>query len=194
MFVLFDEKKLSKGDSKALFQNIQSMEIDPLGRMWLLDVGRRNFLLDQKQWVDGQPQLILFHVDQPSNILHVHKFDPAVFSPNASFANDIVVDVRREIAYMSDTWANGGLVAYSLHDDKARRFDHSSLGGTKTGIVFREGVLEAEAPSDGIALDPSGTYLYYCSISRPQLYVLDARLLRDFSMSDAIVGSSVRQV
>jgi hypothetical protein len=45
----------------------------------------------------------------------------------SSWANDIVVDETRGFAYISDTWADGGIVVYDFNRNRARRFDHSSL-------------------------------------------------------------------
>jgi hypothetical protein len=177
-----------------LFMNIQSMEIDPLGRMWVLDVARMNFLEAPQYWVDGTPTLVLLDVAK-GRVLDQFAFDPSVLSPNASFANDIVVDWRNDIAYISDTWGDGGLVVVDLRQRVARRFDHVSChGNPKCVMDFPEGKLPAASPSDGIALTRDATQLYYCSISTTDLWTLDATVLRDFSQPLSAVAATVTRV
>jgi sugar lactone lactonase YvrE len=177
-----------------LFMNVQSMEIDPLGRMWVLDVGRLNFLEDPQFWIDGTPSLILLDIAK-GHVLDQFAFDPSVLSPNASFANDLVVDWRNDIAYISDTWGDGGLVVVDLRQRVARRFDHPSLQGDPNCVMnFPEGKLHATSPSDGIAMTRDGKQLYYCSISTTDLWTLDATVLRDFSQPLSAVAATVTHV
>jgi sugar lactone lactonase YvrE len=181
-------------NQSPLFMNVQSMEIDPLGRMWVLDVARMNFLEDPQYWVDGTPTLVLLDAAK-GRVLDQFVFDASVLSPNASFANDIVVDWRNDIAYISDTWGDGGLVVVDLRQRLARRFDHASCHGDPQCVMqFPEGPLHAAAPSDGIALTPDGSQLFYCSISTTDLWTLDATVLRDFTQPISAVAATVTRV
>lgn len=178
----------------ALFFNVQSMEIDPVGRVWVLDVGRQNFLdADPSTLVNRAPALLVFNFAN-GRLLDQYSFPDAVLPANASFANDIVVDWRNDVAFISDTWGQGGLVVVDLRNHVSRRFDHASLqGDASTVMQFPEGPFAAASPSDGIALTPNGT-LFYCSISTTQLWKLDATVFADFSQSSGAVAATVQLV
>ena len=77
---------------------VQSMEIDSRGWMWILDVGRLN-IFGGAPIVNLQPKLVIYDLNARC-IVHVHKFPDQVFPMNNSFANDIVVDEKRGLAYM----------------------------------------------------------------------------------------------
>lgn len=55
-------------------------------------------------------------------IVRMHKFPDWVFPANNSFANDIVVDETRGLAYMTDTWAKGGIIVYNYTSDTSHRW------------------------------------------------------------------------
>jgi hypothetical protein len=181
-------------NANSLFWNVQSMEIDPIGRLWLLDVGRMNFLdSDPSTVVNRAPALLLFDLNT-GVLLDSFVFDDAVLPANASFANDLVLDWRNDVAFISDTWGSGGLVVVDLGKRWARRFDHPSLQGDPNGVmVFPEGRFAASSPSDGIALAPNGT-LIYCTISKTQLWQLDSAVLADSSSSAADIAATVQFV
>lgn len=77
----------------------------------LQDVGRRNiFMADEA--VDGSPKLVIW--DMSSNTMErTFVFPDYVASWEGSFLNDIVLDVTRGYAYMTNTWGEGGIVVYA---------------------------------------------------------------------------------
>jgi hypothetical protein len=110
-------------------------------------------------------------------------FPDSVFPRNNSFANDIVLDEARGLAFMSDTWAAGGIVAYDFAANRSRRWDHASFEGDPDGHITENGVTYASAtPSDGIALSPDGAHVYYCAMSTPFVYRVSAAELADFDL------------
>ena len=177
----------------SLFWNVQSMEIDPIGRLWVLDVGRTNFLdADPTAVVNRAPALLVFNVAN-GRLLDQYVFPDAVLPANASFANDLVLDWRADIAFISDTWGQGGLVVVDLQNKLSRRFDHPTLQGASVVMQFPEGPFPAASPSDGIALTPNGT-LFYCTISTTQLWKLDSTVFADWSRTLADVAATVELV
>ncbi len=163
---------------------VQSMEIDSRGWMWVRDVGRLNIFADPSTIENLQPKLVIYDLLQGC-IVRTHVFPDSVFPRNNSFANDIVVDEARGLAYMSDTWAAGGLVVYDFASDRSRRWDHSAFAGDPEGLITENGVTYASAtPSDGIALSPDGAFVYFCAMSTRFLYRAATELLADFSLPD----------
>jgi hypothetical protein len=76
-------------------------KIDSRGWMWMLDVGRLNIVGGPV--VNLQPKLVVYDLNAGC-IVRTHLFPDNVFPANNSFANDIVVDEERGLAYMTDTW------------------------------------------------------------------------------------------
>jgi len=177
------------GDPSAL-QSIQSMEIDSRGWMWILDVGRRN-LLDAPNIVNGPPKLVIWDITNNCKIREF-VFPNDVLPWNNSFANDLAVDETNGFAYISDTWAYGGVIVYSFSMNQARRFDHGTMHGNSTGVLHIDGkTYPSILPTDGIALSHDTLTVYYCAISTPYLYSVSATVLRDFSADNNKIGDTV---
>ncbi len=171
---------------------VQSMEIDSRGWMWILDVGRLNLL--EPPAIDLQPKLVVYDLVKGC-VVRTHIFPSSVFPANNSFANDIAVDEEAGLAYMSDTWAHGGIVVYDWKQDRSRRWDHSSFQGDPDGRITVNGVTySTQSPLDGIALSPDMKHVYYCSFSTPMLYRVPTSVLSDFVLSDAALDAVVETV
>ena len=82
------------------------MEVDSHGRMWMIDVGRLNiFSEDPDEVVDGPAQLVIW--DLATNAELDRFILPENVAPAAgNFLNDIVVDEKRMIAYISGDHAS----------------------------------------------------------------------------------------
>jgi hypothetical protein len=165
---------------------VQSMEIDSRGWMWILDVGRLNiFSPDLSSIVNLQPKLVIYDLVQRC-VLRTHYFPNSVFPKNDSFANDIVVDETRGLAYMSDTWGSGGIIVYDYSANVSRRWDNAAFAGIANATIVENGVAYSNsAPTDGIALSPDFNFVYFCAMSSPFLYVISAKQLADFSLPDS---------
>ena len=127
---------------------VQSMEIDPKGYMWILDVGRVSARLplsacsrcavlisprmllhvqlnifgsDPSQIVNYAPKLLICDL-ATGNMVRTFVFPDAVAPYNSSFLNDIVLDTVNGVAYISDTGNVGGIVVYDFKSNSARRF------------------------------------------------------------------------
>ena len=91
---------------------------------------------------------------------------------DGSWANDIVVDETNGYAYISDTWADGGLIVYDFARNRARRFDDASLH-----------------PDPDMSHD--GGTVYYCEISRQILWSVPTAALRNWTMSNSDISPLV---
>ena len=173
-------------------QFIQSMEIDSRGWMWILDVGRLNLLSDPATQTAGVPKLWIWDIDT-NCLVKEFVFPDDVMPYHSSWANDIVVDETRGFAYISDTWAEGGIVVYDFNNNRARRFDDKSLQpdpGMKVSINGR--TYNFPLPSDGIALSHDGETVYYCEISRQILWSVPTNALRNWTMGSAEISPFVK--
>jgi len=172
---------------------VQSMEIDPSGTMWIVDSGILNLFLAQ-YYEYKTPRLIQFDIETRKTLF---VWDLSSISvPSTSFLNDIVIDVKNRIAYITDAGGEGGLLMVDLKQENAmRRFESPSTHATPSSdgyYKFCEGRFAlGPIPSDGIALHPSGNRLYYCPLIGTTLYSLDATIFRNLSRSINDIEASV---
>lgn len=179
---------------QSKFQFIQSMEIDTRGWMWILDVGRLNLLSDPSIQTSGIPKMIIWDINNNCSVREFI-FPDDVMPYASSWANDIVVDVTNGKAYISDTWANGGIVVYDFTRNEARRFDGPSLHpDPNMNININGRDFNFPLPSDGIALSDDFQTVYYCEISRQILWSVPTHALSNWSMNSNEIGTYVINV
>jgi hypothetical protein len=100
----------------------QSMWIDQSNVMWIPDVGRTNFF-DPVKSTETVAAAAMIRVNVSSGVvLSTYTFPSSVFAPNASFANDMVLDEARSFAYLSNTWGDGGVIVYDHNTQTSRAF------------------------------------------------------------------------
>lgn len=181
-------------------QNVQSMEVDSDGIMWVLDVGRKYFASSNPADLDNHCHPKVVHIDiATGEILDHYTFPEHVAPPDGAFLNDLVIDVPRQVAYISSTGNNatdlGSLVVYDRKAKKSRRFQHDSTHAEPNATVVIHGTDFSEEflgfPIDGIALHPAGESLYYSALNGLHLYSLSAAMLRNFSLESSHVAESV---
>ena len=133
------------GNCNAI-QYVQSMEIDPYGRMWVVDVGRVNIFLDNPDNT-CPPKLVLIDL-KTDTVLRSHNFSAAVVGGDSSFLNDIVVGCKSE----SDCWAfisdarDAKIVVYNYEKDKSWYVQHESMKAdpNATEIIINGECLKVE--------------------------------------------------
>lgn len=124
-----------------------------------------------------------------------YTFPDEIVSYNNSFLNDIVLDEQRNIAYLTDAMADGGIIVYDANKQTSRVFSGSSTEADSSynfcvnGKCYGRRVFTT--PTDGIALSPSGDILYWSDVQGPMLYAVRTEYLRDFSLSNAFIESKV---
>jgi len=176
---------------------VQSMEIDSKGWMWILDVGRLNIFGTPDQIINGPASLVIYDLENHCTI-RKYVFPEEVVASNASFLNDLVIDQKRGLAYISDTDGDGGIVVYDFFNNRSRyytdpsnnkttQFDPSALPLTINGLNYT-----LTTPEDGIALTPDTETLYYCPLISQKLYSVPAAIIRDFNLSNAQIASHVK--
>lgn len=98
---------------------------------------------------------------------------------NNSYLNDIRVDTKKQVAYITNS-GTGGIVILDLKSGKSRQVleaDKSTLPDPKhkfiiNGKEFKKQGQPAKFNSDGIALTPNGDWLYYKAINDKLLSTL----------------------
>ena len=175
------------GDCSKL-QYVQSMEIDANGLMWIIDVGRRNILLPTSV-NQCPPKLIVLDskTGLPPSGEQAYVFPSEVASYTKSFLNDIVIDTKGNVAYISDA-GTGAIVVYDRTLRKSRRFTDPTMDADPTidwtidGKNY--GTNAFPTPTDTIGLTPDMSRVYYAPLEGNHFYSVEASKLRDFNIVD----------
>ncbi|MBV8878639.1 MAG: hypothetical protein JO332_01625 [Planctomycetaceae bacterium] len=184
--------------------SVQSVVVDPLNRLWLLDTGSVEF----GPVVSRGAKLVC--IDLAKNEVVKTVYFPPEVALKTSYLNDVRFDLRRGregTAYLTDsstTGANGIIVVDLATGDSRRRLhDHVTTKAEPRFLPFVEGrELRRRPPgkatqylsigSDGIAIGADGRRLYYCPLASRRLYSVDADALVDDSATDEQVAATVR--
>lgn len=120
---------------------------------------------------------------------------------DTSYANDVRVDVRRQYAYITDS-KTGGIIVIDLASGRMRevlKAHPSTLSDPAYRFVIDGRELTKNGKpvkinSDGIALTPDGTWLYYKSLTDDKLYRIATEHLRNWNLSDTALGNKVEDL
>ena len=194
---------------------VQSVVIDPLDRLWILDTGRAAMQNGTNVPASvGGPKLI--GVNLTNNTI----FKTIVFPPNVaysdSYINDIRFDLRSSVAasgqgvgYITDSSQEGrnGIIIVDLGTGSSwRHLDATSYVRPETGFlpfIWGEAVYslpigpsmpisQGSFGADGIALSADGATLYFAAVGSRYLYsVPTARLLDNSLTSELLAQQSV---
>lgn len=176
------------GDCDA-FQLVQSMEIDPIGRMWLLDSGRTTALSSS---IDPNgscpPRLVILDLEKDGQQLLSHRFPEHVARPGTAYLSDIVLDHEDGgMAYITDSDRDDpGIIVYSLQNDTSWKIRHDSMRAKPEAVRFMVAKTPVNLPMhvDAIALSPASVtgegerLVYYSPLSSFHLYSLPTATLK----------------
>jgi sugar lactone lactonase YvrE len=188
-FNVFDEKHPSE-----CLVSVQSVVVDPDGRLWLLDTGSTEF----GPTIAGGPKLV--GVDPASGeVVQTIRFPPDVVL-ETTYLNDIRFDMRRGeagAAFITDSSLTGpsGIIVVDLASGRSRRklTDHPSTRAVDGFVAIIEGrpLAGLSVGADGIAISADGERLYYCPLSSRRLYSAAVEALYDEEAGDDAVAATV---
>ena len=191
--------------SKALV-SVQSVVVDPMDRLWILDTGSPLF----EPTKFGGPKMVCVNLANDQVVKKII-FPQDVAFPT-TYLNDVRFDLRlgREgMAFITDSSKNGpnGIIVVDLasgvswrrlHDHPSTKaedlqnflpivegrpfLEHLSNGSIKHG---------ASMGADGIAISSDGSHLYYCPLGSRKLYSVDTDSLVDRSLDERKVADTV---
>lgn len=171
------------GDCGA-FQFVQSMEIDPMGRMWVLDSGKMSPLSVETK-TTCPPRLVLLNLEKNGVVLRTYEFPPHVARHGTAHLNDIVLDHEDGgMAYITDSdREDPGIIVYSLRNNTSWKIRHDSMKAQPEAVRFMisKTPINMPIPVDGIALSPASIeerQVYYSPLSSFHLYSLPTSVLK----------------
>lgn len=183
----------------SAIQYVQSMEIDLDGVMWVLDVGRKYFAPPSTVAEDNScpPKIMLIDI-QTASVLSTYVFPNDVAPHDGSFLNDIVLDLKNRVAFISSTGNpdasdKGAIVIYDDKKKRSRRFESEATRTSQdTAPIVIHSTNQTDnlrgLATDGIALTPSCDKVFFSPLGGRNLYSVSAEALRDF---DAPVSAVV---
>jgi sugar lactone lactonase YvrE len=187
----YPNKAWNNWDSTILREHqficVQSVYIDNLNTIWILDTG-------YELKTDATKGAHLYAFDLTDNSLKTEYVFPESIITNKSYLNDLQIDNQNQIAYFTDSDV-GGIVLLDLRTREIRRVlsKHPSTLTEVSKIVI-EGLERTHAVhSDGIALDPDKKYLYYCALMGKNIYRIPTKELLDKKLNDSQLGEKVEK-
>jgi sugar lactone lactonase YvrE len=192
-------------DDGHAFVSVQSVVVDPAGRLWVLDTGSPRF----QQTQPGGPKLVRIDLDTDT-VAQVITFPAEVALPT-TYLNDVRFDLRRGdagIAYITDSSDSGpnGIIVVDLASGESwrRLHDHPSTKAEPLHAfqpvvegqpLLRRPDEETAKPiaigSDGIAISADGSRLYYSPLASRRWYSVATDALADRSTSEDQVAVTV---
>ena len=177
---------------------VQSIWIDQeKGWMYIIDTGRENFFsANLSTAVNGHAKLTIMDIPTKTVVKHI-VFPDSIFPVNSSFLNDIVLDAKRNVAYMSDTntAGHGAVVMHDFNTGHSARFSGpSTLAEPWYKIHILNVSYPINNPVDGITLSDDGNTLFYSVIEGPYLFKLDAAVFRNPNSTTADIQATVQNI
>jgi sugar lactone lactonase YvrE len=169
---------------KWYFVCVQSVYIDRENYLWILDSGQ-----DPRQGIIAiGPKLIKVDL-KIDRVINRYYFDSTI-APSNSYLNDVRIDTERDYAYLTDSGL-GAIIVLNLATNESRRLltGHASTKAENITLSIegqpwaRPDGSAIRVHSDGLALDPSGEYLYYQALTGRSLYRISTEALRDPTLS-----------
>ncbi|KAH0809686.1 hypothetical protein GEV33_013106 [Tenebrio molitor] len=174
-------------------QNVQNVEIDARGQIWIIDGGRTETLMTPV--VKCAPKLLIYDI-KAERVTTVHNFPEEVASKNGSFLYDIVVDhTDGGYAYITDNSARDpGIIVYSVKENRSWKIRNAkTMMADPSATQFAVNGITISAPINiaGIALGPEirtsndrvvvneDREVYFCPLSSQHLYSVNTTVLRD---------------
>ena len=178
-----------QGDtSKNRFICVQSVFIDKVNRLWVLDTGY--------ELLDNQTKgAVIYVFDLKTNRLDKKYPISTNIITNKAYLNDLRIDLKEQVAYISDSDV-GGIVILDLKTETAKRVlkNHPSTLAEVSQINIEGKIRENPVHSDGIALSPDRKYLYYAALTGKNVYKIPTNILLNNKLDDAAMGAAVEMV
>lgn len=202
-----DFNRTREDDHAAALVSVQSVVVDPVDRLWILDTGSPMFAPTQY----GGPKLVCVDLESDRVIKKI-LFPQDVALPT-TYLNDVRFDLRRGkegmafITDSSDKGPNGIIVVDLASGESWRRLnDHISIKPEEMqqflpiveGRPFLQHLPDGNSKpgsymgADGIAISADGEKLFYCPLGTRALYSVSIDALVDRTLDENAVAAIIR--
>ncbi len=179
------------------FVCVQSVTVDPLGNLWVLDAAAPNLAFE----VPNGPKLLRIDL-ATDKVARIYAFDTRV-APQGTYLNDIRFTPDGKRAVLTNSGAPGSLIVLDVATGQARRVleGHGSTQFEKAVEMVVNGTKlqrpDGEKPqfsADGIAIDNRGEYVMWQATTGATMYRAPVAALFDARMSPRKLGATVETV
>lgn len=193
----FPNDVAGKGRAGGTFtlDSVQGLECDDEGVVWMLDNGRRGELMPKIVAWDSKK-------DRLSKVIYLPQ--PATIP--TSYLNDLALDPDSPMIYISDPAAgnDAAMIVLNRETGEARRVfqGHYSVipedipliveGAEFLGKLSNGSTVEPQVGINPIAVDKKGHWVYYGPMKGRTLFRIEAKHLRDGSLSGIELESRVK--
>lgn len=147
---------------------------------------------------NGSAKVVKFDLNT-DQVVKTYRFPGTI--DNQSYLNDIRVDTKTQIAYLTNS-GTGGIVVLDLNTGDSRQVlqGHRSFHPDPNvkfiidGHELKKQGLPVAFQSDGIALSPDGVYLYYKTIGDKRLFRIKTAVLNDPKQSTLQLAAAVEDL
>ena len=174
-----NQRYLSRNSSGL--NSILGFEIDDDDNLYILDQGR----IKKNPAEVGSMKLLNFSLND-GQLKKEYIFESEIADPSNSFLNDVVIDKKNKIAYITDSGNSisekvsdykSGIIVLKLEDNKQYKIlsnHHSVFPDQSFWLHIENEPVKNNTPmmtgADGIALSCDGEALYYCPLSGRMIY------------------------
>jgi len=170
---------------------VQAIVIDDQDMMWVVDPASPK----QKGVYAESQKLVKINLSTDK----VEKIYPLRgVMDNQSYANDVRIDTKKQIAYLTNS-SSGGIIVVDLKTGNLRQVLQGHISTISDpgytlkidGQIVKKGKALLKFNSDGIALNPEGDYLYYKPLTDDRLFRISTEALNDLELSALELGEKV---
>lgn len=173
---------------------VQAVYIDANNNLWVVDPASPY----QKE-VYGNSQKLVEVSLATNSVLRTYPLTGV--TDDQAYLNDVRVDVTNNVAYLTNS-SEGGIVVVNLTTGNAHQVlqGSSSVIADQTYILTIDGqqVNKNGAPfygnSDGLALSPDNSYLYYKPLTDKNLYRIPTSDLQDTTLTTTVLSARVENL
>lgn len=173
---------------------VQSVYVDANDNLWVVDPASPY----EKGVYDNSQKLV--EIDLATNTV-TRTYPLAGATDDQSYISNVCIDVTNNAAYLTNS-SEGGIVVVDLGTGNARQVlqGNTSVIADQTYILSIDGqqVNQDGSPyyvnSNGIALTPDDSYLYYKPLSDHNLYRIPTADLQDTTLDPNVLGARVENL
>ncbi|WP_158828360.1 L-dopachrome tautomerase-related protein [Mucilaginibacter lacusdianchii] len=148
--------------------------------------------------VGNSAKVIKFNLNT-NKIERVYRFPGTI--DQSSYLNDIRVDTKKQVAYLTNS-GTGGIIILDLNSGKSRQVlqNHKSVHSDPNfkfvidGKELKKQGQPVKFSSDGIALTPDGSWLYYKPLTDKKLYRVPTTALLDQKLTPQQLSGKVQDL